>query len=77
MVQSPITSSTSLVCTFFKQSACFGQHSSKELDLEMNAIEFMVWMFPKANSAVLTALTFVPLHLLIVNEPTAVCVVPL
>jgi ATPase subunit of ABC transporter with duplicated ATPase domains len=74
----------------------------------MSAIEFMVWKFPKANSAVLTshlnktsvgdsiahsrmknlsfsqrscvifaALTFVPPHLLIMDEPTNVCVVSL
>jgi ATP-binding cassette subfamily F protein 3 len=81
--------------------AYFGQHSTKELDLDKNAIDFMQWKFPKANVGVLknhlaktgvsdsfietrmknlsfsqrscvifAALTFVPPHLLIMDEPT-------
>jgi energy-coupling factor transporter ATP-binding protein EcfA2 len=82
-------------------TAYFGQHSTKELDLEKSAMEFMQWKFPKANTGVLrshlaktsvgdsiadtrmknlsfsqrscvifAALTFVPPHLLIMDEPT-------
>lgn len=91
----------SSVCAYPPQTAYFGQHSSKELDLEKSAIEFMCWKFPKENAAVLkthlsktsvgdsivdsrmknlsfsqrscvifAALTFVPPHLLIMDEPT-------
>jgi len=82
-------------------TAYFGQHSTKELDLEKSAMEFMQFKFPKANIGVLrshlsktsvgdsisdtrmknlsfsqrscvifAALTFVPPHLLIMDEPT-------
>lgn len=82
-------------------TAYFGQHSTKELDLEKSAMEFMTWKFPKSNVGVLrghlsktavgdsiadtrmknlsfsqrscvifAALTFVPPHLLIMDEPT-------
>jgi ATP-binding cassette subfamily F protein 3 len=82
-------------------TAYFGQHSTKELDLEASAIDFMQWKFPTANVGVLrshlaktsvgdsiaearmknlsfsqrscvifAALTFVPPHLLIMDEPT-------
>jgi len=82
-------------------TAYFGQHSTKELDLEKSALDFMQWKFPKANIGVLrthlaktsvgdtiaesrmknlsfsqrscvifAALTFVPPHLLIMDEPT-------
>jgi len=82
-------------------TAYFGQHSTKELDLESSAIDFMQWKFPTANVGVLrshlaktavgdsiadsrmknlsfsqrscvifAALTFVPPHLLIMDEPT-------
>lgn len=82
-------------------TAYFGQHSTKELDLNTSAIEFMKWKFPKANVGALrshlaktavgdsivesrmktlsfsqrscvifAALTFVPPHLLIMDEPT-------
>jgi len=82
-------------------TAYFGQHSTKELDLEMSAMEFMAFKFPKALPGVLkshlaktsvgdsimesrmknlsfsqrscvifAALTFVPPHLLIMDEPT-------
>jgi ATP-binding cassette subfamily F protein 3 len=82
-------------------TAYFGQHSTKELDLEKSAMEFMTWKFPKSNTGVLrshlaktsvgdsiadtrmknlsfsqrscvifAALTFVPPHLLIMDEPT-------
>lgn len=82
-------------------TAYFGQHSTKELDLEKSAMDFMHWKFPKANVGVLrshlaktavgdsiadtrmknlsfsqrscvifAALTFVPPHLLIMDEPT-------
>lgn len=82
-------------------TAYFGQHSTKELDLEKSAMDFMHWKFPKANPGVLrshlsktavgdsiadtrmknlsfsqrscvifAALTFVPPHLLIMDEPT-------
>jgi len=82
-------------------TAYFGQHSTKELDLETSAIDFMQWKFPTANIGVLrshlaktavgdsivearmknlsfsqrscvifAALTFVPPHLLIMDEPT-------
>eukprot|EP01127_Copromyxa_protea_P003308 TRINITY_DN13138_c0_g1_i1.p1 TRINITY_DN13138_c0_g1~~TRINITY_DN13138_c0_g1_i1.p1 ORF type:complete len:777 (-),score=221.54 TRINITY_DN13138_c0_g1_i1:79-2409(-) len=82
-------------------TAYFGQHSTKELDLDKSAMEFMQWKFPKANTGVLrshlaktsvgdsiadtrmknlsfsqrscvifAALTFVPPHLLIMDEPT-------
>lgn len=82
-------------------TAYFGQHSTKELDLEKSAMDFMQWKFPKANAGVLrshlaktsvgdsiadtrmknlsfsqrscvifAALTFVPPHLLIMDEPT-------
>jgi ATP-binding cassette subfamily F protein 3 len=81
--------------------AYFGQHSTKELDMQESAIEFMTRSFPKANvgeikghlertsvdsgtqqkrmaglsfsqrSCVIFAkLTFVPPHLLIMDEPT-------
>lgn len=81
--------------------AYFGQHSTKELKLEMTPMEFMETSFPKANRAELTShlsktsigedaqqkrisglsfsqrscvifakLTFVPPHLLIMDEPT-------
>lgn len=81
--------------------AYFGQHSTKELDLEASAIDFMVKSFPKVNAGVLrnhliktsvsegtmesrmknlsfsqrscvifAKLTFVPPHLLIMDEPT-------
>lgn len=82
-------------------TAYFGQHSTKELDLDTSALEFMKWKFPKANHGALrshlaktsvgdsivdtrmknlsfsqrscvifAALTFVPPHLLIMDEPT-------
>jgi len=82
-------------------TAYFGQHSTKELDLEKSALDFMQFKFPKANVGVLrthlaktsvgdtiaesrmknlsfsqrscvifAALTFVPPHLLIMDEPT-------
>jgi ATP-binding cassette subfamily F protein 3 len=82
-------------------TAYFGQHSTKELDLQKSALDFMQWKFPKANVGVLrnhlaktgvgdsivesrmqnlsfsqrscvifAALTFVPPHLLIMDEPT-------
>ena len=82
-------------------TAYFGQHSTKELDLEKSALDFMQWKFPKANVGTLrnhlaktsigdsvvesrlknlsfsqrscvifAALTFVPPHLLIMDEPT-------
>jgi len=82
-------------------TAYFGQHSTKELDLETSAIDFMQWKFPDANVGVLrshlaktavgdsivesrmknlsfsqrscvifAALTFIPPHLLIMDEPT-------
>jgi ABC-type molybdenum transport system ATPase subunit/photorepair protein PhrA len=82
-------------------TAYFGQHSTKELDLEKSAMEFMQWKFPKSNIGVLrshlaktsvgdsiadtrmknlsfsqrscvifAALTFIPPHLLIMDEPT-------
>ena len=81
--------------------AYFGQHSTKELDLDMNAIEFMMHSFPKVREGILrnhlmktsvgesimesrmrnlsfsqrscvifAKLTFVPPHLLIMDEPT-------
>lgn len=34
-------------------TAYFGQHSTKELDLEKSALEFMQWKFPKANVGIL------------------------
>jgi ATPase subunit of ABC transporter with duplicated ATPase domains len=83
------------------QLAYFGQHSTKELDMEMTPYEFMVKSFPTANvgkiklhlnktsisdgemqtrmkncsfsqrSCVIFAkLTFIPPHLLIMDEPT-------
>jgi len=82
-------------------TAYFGQHSTKELDLDKSALDFMQWKFPKSNVGVLrahlnktgvgdsisesrmknlsfsqrscvifAALTFVPPHLLIMDEPT-------
>jgi len=82
-------------------TAYFGQHSTKELDLEKSPIDFMQWKFPKANigflrshlaktavgdsivdarmknlsfsqrsCVIFAALTFVPPHLLIMDEPT-------
>jgi len=81
--------------------AYFGQHSTKELELEMTPIEFMQKSFPKEKAGILKAhlektsisygpqntrmkslsfsqrscvifakLTFVPPHLLIMDEPT-------
>jgi len=82
-------------------TAYFGQHSTKELDLEMDPLEFMQSKFPDANPGnlrshlaktgvgesivdariknlsfsqrscvIFAALTFVPPHLLIMDEPT-------
>jgi len=81
--------------------AYFGQHSTKELDMEHTPLEFMQAMFPKANKGkivshlekttvdqstmntrleklsfsqrscvIFAKLTFVPPHLLIMDEPT-------
>jgi len=82
-------------------TAYFGQHSTKELDLDSTALDFMKKKFPKANvgqlknhltktsvtdsimesrlrnlsfsqrsCVIFAALTFVPPHLLIMDEPT-------